>query len=394
MRILFTPLGVHTHALSMVPFAWACRAAGHQVRFAAQPRAADTLVRAGLSVAVVGQSYDFQHNVLRFMRSLTGQGDQADDPAPYGPWTESAEVIAPELIRFARDWRPDLVVTDPMFYAGPLVAEVLGVPLLRLLWGPDWIMPGCGMGGFAEDGGQPAPWPDELVALYESHGARTAVDFAAATLDPFPPSLQLPGLANRVTMRSVPYNGSDVLPDWTAEPPARPRICLTWGTSTSLYLGEQHFLLPQLLSYLDGLDVEVVLAITKADRARMGDLPPHVRVAENLPLDLFLPSCAVIVNQGGSAVIASAATHAVPQVVIPLFADQPTNSRLLAATGAGIQLDVSTMDGEQVRTAVTAAIHDDEPRAAARRLQAEINSLPTPAETADSLDEIIAKGSR
>lgn len=399
MRILFTPLAMPAHVYLMTPLAWACRAAGHEVRVASQPRALDAINRAGLAGVEVGATHDFVSEAVEFVRrnpdmlrhASTGASNAgADKPRPVGgnPWIISAESVAADLVPFAQWWQPDVVVTDTMAYAGPLTAEVLGVPLVRHLWGPDWPSSGFGMGGFTADQTS-AWWPPDLVRLYESYGARTGVDFAEFTIDPFPPSLQVPGLVNRVTMRQVPYNGSGSAPAWVTEPVRRPRLCLTWGTSTSEFVGEGAFLVPELLAGLADLDVEVVLAIGAADLDRLGAIPANVRVAQNVPLDFLLPSCSAMVNQGGASTVATAAARGIPQVVIPQFADQPVNARLLAAAGAGVALDTQPLDPVEVRAAMMAVLFDGSMRAAAQRLRAEIEAGPSPAEIVPMIEALV-----
>ena len=398
MRILFTPHAAPTHVLPMVPLAAAFRAAGHDVRFAAQPRVTDTITRCGQLAVPVGDSHDVLAATAEFLRKnpalMRPNGRLAVmNGGPAGAfalaWIDAARAVVPELLSFCRWWRPDLLVTDPMFYAGPLAAEVLGIPLVRHLWGPDWTLSGFGMGGFAEGGPETADWPEDLLDLYESYGARTAIDFAVCTVDPFPPSLQVPGLANRITMRQVPYNGPGVLPDWLARRPARPRVCVTGGTTNSRFLGPDGYLVPRILEGLTGLDVEIVLAAGEADLEMLGEVPAGVRVVRDLPFDLLLPTCSAIVGHGGAGGMATAAAHGVPQVLIPQLGDQPVNARLVAAAGAGLVLDAPTFGPDDVRTAVSAAVFGEGPRAAARRIQAEIAGLPTPADTVRTLEDVV-----
>lgn len=401
MRVLFTPLAMPAHVYLMTPLAWACRAAGHEVRMAAQPRALAAIERAGLAGVEVGASHDFRSEAVRFLRDNphllrpagTGAGNPGPDtPRPVGanPWIASGGSVAADLVPFARWWRPDVIVTDAMAYAGPLTADVLGVPLVRHLWGPDWPSSGFGLGGFTA-GQTSAWWPPDLVRLYESYGARTGVDFARFTVDPFPPSLQLPGLVNRVTMRAVPYNGSGSMPAWLTEPVRRPRLCVTWGTSTSEFIGAHAFRVPEVLAALAGLDVEVVLAVTAGDVERLGAVAANVRVAPNVPLDLLLPSCAAVVSQGGASTVVTAAAHGLPQVVLPQFADQPVNAGLIAAAGAGVVLDRRPLDPAQVRAAVTAVLVDAPLRAAAQRLRAELEAGPSPAETVPMIEALVGR---
>ncbi|MDG4792765.1 nucleotide disphospho-sugar-binding domain-containing protein [Micromonospora sp. WMMD1082] len=387
---------IHSHVFSMVPLAWACRAAGHEVRFAAQPRVVDTIVRAGLAAVPVGGATDFQDDLAEHLRSLPPSWPET--PNIVDPLITTARNCAADAIAFGRSWRPDLVVTDPLAYGGPLVAEALGVPFVRLLFGPDWPRFGFGFGGYVA-GQRQTNWPASLTELYESYGVPTGVDLAIGTLDLAPPSLQVPGLVNRVSMRPVPYCGSAPEPAWLATPPTKPRVCLTWGTNTTLVMGDRSFLVPEILAGVQDLDIELVLAMSGPnlmfsglDRRRLGSPPPNARLVEHLPLDLVLPSCAALVSQGGAGALLAAAGYGVPQVTVPVMADQPTNARLLAATGAGISVRADPLDPAEVRAAVAAVAFDAGPRAAAERLREEIQAMPLPAQVVSQLEEMAATG--
>ncbi len=58
MRVLFTTFAWPSHYFPMVPLAWACRAAGHEVRMASQPELADLMRRSGLPYVTVGRDVD------------------------------------------------------------------------------------------------------------------------------------------------------------------------------------------------------------------------------------------------------------------------------------------------------------------------------------------------
>src|SRR5438067_1681305 len=55
MRVLFTPHRDLQHLYPLVPLAWACRAAGHEVRIAGPPALVDAIVHTGLSGVVTGR---------------------------------------------------------------------------------------------------------------------------------------------------------------------------------------------------------------------------------------------------------------------------------------------------------------------------------------------------
>ncbi|WP_399136077.1 nucleotide disphospho-sugar-binding domain-containing protein [Streptomyces sp. NBUA17] len=398
----------------MVPLAWAFRAAGHDVRVAAQPELSRAIVEVGLPAVEVGHGYEIMDGVLRSrggQRVIEAPADQWTDsglagtaeepPADYddkhadlrdaamAPLVEAAGRMAPGLLRFTEYWRPDLLVTDSMVFAAPLVSALRGVPLVRQTWGPDVMrMVSQPLQGRAADGDVRAEWPTGLPGLYDQYGVEVRNDYPVRTVDPWPTSLQFPDLSGRLPMRFVPYNGAAVAPDWVLDRPGRPRVCVTWGTSTSALAGDEAFVLPRVVEGLAGLDVEVVLAVGPDDRRKLGTLPAGVRVAENVPLHLFMETCDAIVHQGGTSTLLTAARHGLPQVMMPQTADNPFNAANFAGSGAGVTLDAAGADAGEIGAAVTRVLTEPAWRVAAEKLRAEMAEMPPPSAVVRSLEEL------
>jgi hypothetical protein len=55
MRILFTTWAWPSHLFPLVPFAWTCGAAGHDVCIASQPALTDAITKSGLPAMRVGR---------------------------------------------------------------------------------------------------------------------------------------------------------------------------------------------------------------------------------------------------------------------------------------------------------------------------------------------------
>ncbi|MCL2731214.1 MAG: DUF1205 domain-containing protein [Actinomycetia bacterium] len=404
MRVLITPMAWPTHYYQMVGLAWALRAAGHDVRVAGQPPLADAVTGTGIIAVTAGGGYDIIAGIADAVRvrdelardlNVTGPGQFPPEvlrrllDLRMVPHVRTAQDMAEDLVSFAVAWRPDLVVTDPLVYAAPLAAAAVGAPVVRHLWGPDMSrkvgLPGNGV---SVEQDHRAAWPEEMAELYARYGVEPPADLAVRTLDTCPESLQLPGVPNRVAMRYTSYNGAAVAPSWLLEPAERPRICVTWGSLTTTMKGEEAFLVPQIVRALAGLDVEVILALRAADRARLGELPPHMRALEGMPLDLILPTCSAIMHQSGAGSTLTAALHGVPQITVPQIADQGLVSERLAGTGAGISLDGDRLEEETVRRAVTEVLDTPGPAEAARRLRAEMLEQPAPSAIVAELEAL------
>ncbi|MFJ1460496.1 nucleotide disphospho-sugar-binding domain-containing protein [Nocardia sp. N2S4-5] len=405
MKILFVPFEWATHYYAMTSLAWAARAAGHEVRVAAHPSITAAVTGSGMIAVPIGGRSDLSAGMTELRRSPELQRARSELSGDVGdlwklpddklapilafmmiPHVRIAEDATPDLVEFARAWRPELVIGDPLMYAAPVAASVVGAPLVHHLLGPDFlrVMRFPGLGGDAAVG-----WPEGLRRLYDRYGVDIGAGAALRTVDPCPELIQVPGVPRRSPVRFVPYNGAGTMPRWLSEPPARQRICLTWGTSMQALSGGAGSLLPELLEALRGLDVEVVVAVRPHDRDQLGDLPPNSRVVVDLPLDILLPTCAAILHQGGAQTMLTAAAHGVPQILVPQIIDQGLVAELLTKSGAGIGLDAKHLQPGLVRESVGAALGDDAIRNAAAELRREIMAQPSPAEVVRSLAQVI-----
>lgn len=393
MRVLFLPMAWPSHYYPMVPFAWAFRGAGHDVRVAAQSTAIDAITASGLTAVPVGQSYDLMAGLAEVNVAIRGAGGSLPSsfaalrelPAQElrrlvelrtAPHVRAAEAMAEDLAALLRVWRPDLVIADPMVMVAPLVAELSGAPLVRHLWGPQvpTLLGSPGAGAPVDQ------WPEDLRKLFDRFGVPAREEYGSATVDPTPASLQSEILSRRLATRYVPYNGAGELPAWLLRPAERPRVCLSWSISHSVQLGAGVASPRELAVALSGMDAEVVLTVPAADLPGLGELPDRVWVVADVPLHLLLPSCVVAVHHGGAGSMLTAAGFGVPQVIAPQAPDQMLNAERLAAVGAGVTLASGAATPEAVRAAVLAMLTDDHWAAGATRLAEEIAAQPAPAE--------------
>jgi UDP:flavonoid glycosyltransferase YjiC (YdhE family) len=212
VRILFAPLPQVSHYFLMVPLAWAFRAAGHEVRVASQPAIVDVITRSGLTAVPLTEENTDGNWLKVDMDTLAAPPPEERlhrlRDIRTRQFVGMADAAADDLVSFAHSWKPDLVVSDPLNLAGPLVSETLGVPLVHQLWGPDVArhlgFPGLGLPVDA--------WPPELHELYGRFGVEIRPEYVKYTVDPCPDSMQNANVPNRIPVRYVPYNGTGALP--------------------------------------------------------------------------------------------------------------------------------------------------------------------------------------
>jgi UDP:flavonoid glycosyltransferase YjiC (YdhE family) len=381
MRILFTTWSWNTHYYPMVPLAWSARAAGHEVMVATQPGLADTVRRSGLPVAGVGTDTDIESMMGAYMQ----RADEHGATRPEWSWMRQFGVrncwlnvavchgMADGLWEFASRWKPDLVVFEATTYAGPLVAARLGVPAIRHSWGIDYAY-------------LQREFDAEAIRPFAERWNLPDVEpLGLATVDPCPPVLQLPDTPtvpvpiHRLPTRYIPYNGHNTTPTWLTQPPTRPRICLTWGLSARRF-DPNKVMLKEVAQSLAHLDADIIAAISPTDRDTLGTLPPNLTTTHGTPLHALLPSCDLLISQGGLGTVMTAVATGTPQLLIPQTTDCLINAQQLKATHTADYLLPEAADPTTIAEHTTRLLQPHH-RHHATLLQHHNDQLPTPTTT-------------
>lgn len=380
MRIVFTSWAWPSHLYAMVPLAWACRMAGHDVLMASQPALGDAISRTGLPAAPIGRDVDAEA-VFRdiVMTPPAPQGRSGGGPRVLDLLTGLAQAMVDDLVDLGREWRADLVVFDPTAFAGPLAAAKLGVPAVRHLYGTDLMSV---VGRFL---------PGALEPLCAKLGLDAVDPFGAATVDPVPGGLQVPVGSRRLPLRYVPYNGPGQAPPPLPERSGRPRVCVTWGTTMSR-LDPGLFLAGDVARAISGPDVEVVAAVTAGQRRVLGELPSAVRIVESAPLHLLLPQCDVLVAHGGAGTLLTGVASGLPQLLVPRLPDHVRHAGRLAEAGGAVVVAAPLQDPGSIRDALTELLSEPAYRETAVRLRDEMRGLPSPDEVVRELERLVKDG--
>ncbi|MGW2425625.1 nucleotide disphospho-sugar-binding domain-containing protein [Streptomyces sp. NPDC001709] len=390
MRVLFTAWAWPPHYFPLVPLAWATRNAGHEIRVAGPPALADAITHSGQPAVEVGADVDF----TELTRSTMDIGREAE--ATPELWRELrkpkgekalhmfatiAETMVDDLVDFARAWQPDLVVHSPTSYAGAIAASAVGVPNVRVLMAPDIAY----RGRHAE--------PALLADMCARHSVTDMAPLGTLTLDPCPPRIQIPVDYPRRLMRYIPYNGPAEMPHWLLDPSARPRVCITWGTTLAA-VNTNLVLAGRMIEAVADLDVEVVVTVAPSHRELLGTLPDNVRVVEGLPLHLLLPSCSLMVHQGGNGTTMTGMVSGVPQLIVPQFPDQAFVAERMSSAGAANVLLPEDATASEVRARVGDLLQNPRWARDAARLRDEAAAQPAPTDLVPALEELAHGGRR
>jgi glycosyltransferase len=295
----------------------------------------------------------------------------------------AAAAMVDDLVAFARDWAPDVVVYDSYSYAGPVAAAAVGVPGVRHLGGPD---SGLRL-EVIQPGSEPLP---EYVELFERFGLPVPADLPSI-VDPTPPSMRTVALPRLLGMRYVPHNGPGIAPEGLTGQRKRPRVLVTWGHSIPEGVGAAGaHPFREAIDAIAELGMDSVIAAAPAEVEQLGPLPDSTRALASVPLHLVLPYCDAIVHQGGYGTALTAATEAVPQLAIARTPETDMCASAVVAVGAGIHLRVPDLRDDPasqatIGNAMDQLLSDPVYAGGAAKLRAEIESQPAPADVAATL---------
>jgi len=284
--------------------------------------------------------------------------------------------MLPTLEDACSRWRPDFVLREPCEYAAAIAADRRGIRHAQVAISLAELEASC----------------LSLVSpVLEQYGIGVVERIRSAPyLTRFPASLD-PSPFN-VTQRfreTTDRSGGrhEPLPDWW-EGDKAPLIYVTFGTVTG-GLPIAPAIYRAALEAVGGLPARVLLTIGRtADKALLGPIPANVHVEAWVPQDDVLAEAAVVVCHGGSGTTFGALAAGVPLVIVPMFADQPVNARLVSTAGAGLVVtstDPRSMEsiskvlqGEvpRLRAAVETVLADESYHQAAHRIEEEMHSLP------------------
>ena len=257
----------------------------------------------------------------------------------------------------------DAIVTHPITFAGPVIAQARRLPWVSTVLAPMSFFsatdpPVLAPAPFLAHLSRVGPWYGRAVAALVRRSTRSwltpVFDLRREVgLPPgrhplfegqFSPTLTL-ALFSRVLAEPqgdwprnvaitgfVFYNGPETLTPHLAEflDAGPPPVVFTLGTSAVAAAG--HFY-DESVAAARQLGVRAVLLTGGFEQNRPRDIPTNVRLVDRAPHQLLFPRAAAIVHQGGAGTLAQALRAGKPTLVVPHAHDQPDNAARVVRLG-------------------------------------------------------------
>jgi UDP:flavonoid glycosyltransferase YjiC (YdhE family) len=370
MRFLFTTHPGMGHVRPLLPVARALRNAGHEILFASSARAQLGIERAGFAFSPAGLDYVFEDIRESF----------PDCPAPGPgrlPWMlrfmmcRSALASAPDLVKIAESWKPDLVLREGTEFGACLAAEHLGIPHAAVgVTGPpdpDQLGPAI-LCEARQSFGLPPDVSGQMTHRYLTLAAM--------------PRAFIPPDEVRDTMHFVRPAPPD---DWSEAaneplsmldtlPRNRPIVHVTFGTTE---VNRCPGVYETILDALRDKPLSLVLAIGGyRDPAEFGPQPANVTLATYISHAQLLPHCRAVICHGGYGTIMACIRLGIPMLIIPINADQPFNARVCAEMGVARVIERAACTPESVAAALDALLTQPAYAIQADRWRRDLEQMP------------------
>ncbi len=374
LRVLFTTQPGLGHLFPLLPVADGLCRRGHDVAFATSASFAPDVAAAGHAHFAAGLDWVTADMAQRFPEI----GSVAPGPERYAAARSivfagrTAIAAVPDLLAAAERWRPDLIVHEAAEYAGPLCAELLGLPHTV-------VRSDSGSSSYADR----RAVADALAETRRHVGLPPDPDaempFRYLQLSFAPPGLdetEQDGAPTCHRLRPIETRPSDdqALPwlDRRSGSGDRPTVYVTLGT-----VYNSSALLATILEALAAEPVDLLMTVGPGeDPDQLGPQPANVHIARWIPQDEVLPHCDAVITHGGYGTVSAALRNGLPLVVVPISADQPLNARRCSELGVSTTVAADERTPDRIRAATLDVLGDPTYRQAAQRIAAEALRRP------------------
>jgi len=381
MRILVTSTPGSGHIHPVVPLAAALQDAGHEVMWATAAESCPRVERYGFRTVPAGLGVTARRDAFLATRPEVlalppRERRRALLPGLFG--RAGAPPMRADLEPVFDAFCPEVVVHDVAEFAAPLLANRRGIPHVSVAFS----------GALTDE--LHSLIAASVAELWATDGLNVPEEtwlYDDLYLHPFAAALgPLPAASTARYMRPLNFDGATL----TEAPPwvlglgsGRPLLYASFGTDP---------LAPapwdDVLDALGTTDVEAVATLGIVPESSLGPIPPNVRVEPYVPQAFLLERANVVLSHGGAGTVLGAATHGLPQLCIPLAADQWANADAVAASGVGITLELDQRDPPAIRRALRRLLDEPAFATTAQQLAADFRTLPHPREYVETIERL------
>lgn len=339
-------------------------------------------------------------NVIGYDSTLPGAPSAPDcwpddDTAGMRMFLDDSIHVLPQVQAALDRDRPDVVLYDIGGMAGPVAADLWGVPSAQL--SPSEVA----WEGYHDD------MAAVLAPILDSPGGRayrrdfdgwlaaagTSLTFDEVTGAPRRCLVLIPRAMQRHSDRvggRYRFVGPCIDPnrehpgDWTPPTGDGPLALLAFGTAYN----DRIDVYRNAIAALTGTGWRLIIATGKVEPDALGDVPDGVQLRPTVPQPAVLQMADAFITHAGMGSCAEALWYAVPTVAIPQAVDQPANADQLEAIGVGRHLRANCPSPDEIRSAVLELAADAAVRWRLDAIRTETRRRGGVSHAADAVEEV------
>lgn len=387
MRVLVSTTGGVGHIFPVIPLALELQRQGHEVLWATAPASCSIVEGVGIATSPAGlMPAERAQRFLQNSPNAFAIPPRERRPVAFAGFfaTTAGPVMMEALVPLFEEFRPDLVVHETSELASSPIATSKGIPSVTVAFSGELPGPVVAAGVVA------------VAPLWSRFGLDVPRDlgmYAHAYLHPFAPPLgQRPLGATIHDMQPFTAAGqSSDLPDWLESTGTeRPFVYATYGTENG-----QQAPWRAIVGALASVDVDAVVTVGRGIdldplRAMLADLTPgRIRIEPYVPQAILMERAAVVISHGGAGTMLAAGVAGVPQIALPVAADQFENSDAFVGAGVAVALVEDELDPTTIADRLRLLLEDGSFRDRGRALARAFREMPSPESIANRLIELV-----
>jgi zeaxanthin glucosyltransferase len=393
-RILFTVIPEKGHLNPMIGPAVHLQKRGHEVAFYA-PRNIDAQLRAvGLRQAGGGGETlplaDLNRGAY-FAKKVLDQTWLRD-------WikkmlVETVEEQIEPIKEVIRDFKPDVVVTDPMLYSAAIAAGLEKKPWVAVSNSLNPVLDDAVESELLETVKWLAP---ERARLFARHGMTP--EFRGCDL--LSPTLTIAFATEAFIGRTIPgveMVGPSMPPEQRGDETEFPWEKLRRDVPVVyMSMGSQIYYQPALFKKViratGDLGWQLVLSVSELlGSDELGALPSHLLACNYIPQLKLLPEVSAFITHGGANSVMEALKFEVPMILSPICNDQFHQAHFVARSGVGRVLNLAEASVTECRATLRDVVENQTIRAALKRV-ADSYQSDGAFKAAELIESLVLKG--
>jgi UDP:flavonoid glycosyltransferase YjiC (YdhE family) len=375
------------HIFPVIPLALELQRQGHDVVWATAAGSCSIVEGVGIATSPAGlMPVERAQRFLQKNPSAFAVPPRERRPVAFAGFfaATAGPVMMEALVPLFDEFRPDLVVHETSELASSPIATANDVPSVTVAFSGELPGPVLAAGVVA------------VAPLWSRFGLNVPLDlgmYANAYLHPFAPPLgQRPQGSTIHDMQPLAVAGQSIdVPDWLETiGTERPFVYATYGTEDGPR-GPWRAIVEGLAS----VDVDAVVTVGRGVdldplRAMLADLSPgRIRIEHYVPQAILMERAAVVISHGGAGTMLAAGVAGVPQIAMPVAADQFDNTDAFVGAGVAVAIGDGEADPITIADRLRLLLEDGAFGERGTAVARAFGEMPSPESIANRLGELV-----